>query len=69
MDVPTFPKSAIGKMLADLGVQDPDAVSRIVIDPGHVTVVGYERDQLDEFVTHKGVPAQWTRVYPVDFTA
>lgn len=69
MDVPTFPRSAIPKMLADLGIRDPDSVTRIVIDPGHVTVIGYTRDQLDEFASPTGTPAQWSRVFPIDFQA
>jgi hypothetical protein len=62
----TFPRSTIMKILADLGVEDPESVFRVVLDVGHVTVHGYVRDQLDGFVSKGGAPEQWSSVYPVD---
>jgi len=68
--VTTVPRSAIQKLLADMGVDDPESVFKVIIDPGHVTVFGYERDQLEVFGTQKGAnPPVWNRVWPVDVQA
>lgn len=60
----------VDEILAELKVEDPKSVYEVVFTPGHVTVRGFVRDELDQFFTRDGEnPVKWARVWPIEFVA